>query len=88
MVLYDVTVNGSIRCNSIRVYRDHQFAKLFRMKYIVGYLIVDVSKAPSRTSRTRHTEKRNQNLPMMEKSQKNYSSTTLGLLREPLYNLL
>ena len=38
----NVTVNGSIRCNSIRVYRDHQFAKLFRMKYIVGYLLVDL----------------------------------------------
>ena len=41
----------------IRVYSHHQFAKLFRMKCIVGYLLVDVSKAPSRNSRTRHTEK-------------------------------
>ena len=40
----------------IRVYIDHQFAKLFRMKCIMGYLFVDVSKAPSGISRTRHTE--------------------------------
>ena len=44
----------------ICLYSDHQFAKLSRMKCIVGYLLVDVSKPPSRTSRTRHTENRNE----------------------------
>ena len=50
----------------IRLYRDHQFVKFPKLKYIVGYLIVDVSKAPSRTSRNKSTAKQNENLPMME----------------------
>ena len=33
----------------IREYSDHQFVKLFRMKCIVCYLPVEVSKAPSCT---------------------------------------
>ena len=50
----------------IRLDRDHQFVKLPKLKYIVGYLPVDVSKAPSRTSRKKSIAKYNENLPMME----------------------
>ena len=50
----------------IRLYRDHQFTKLPKLKYIVGYLPDDVSKGPSRSSRKKSTENRNENLPRME----------------------
>ena len=50
----------------IRVYSDHQFTKLPKLKYIVGYLPDDVSKGPSRSSRKKSTENRNENLPRME----------------------
>ena len=41
----------------IHLYRDHQFVKFPKLKYILGYLLVDVSKAPSHISRKRFTEK-------------------------------
>ena len=50
----------------IRLYRDHQFTKLPKLRYIIGYLPDDVSKAPSRSSRKKSTENRNENLPRME----------------------
>ena len=50
----------------IRLHRDHQFTKLPKLKYIVGYLPDDVSKGPSRSSRKKSTENRNENLPRME----------------------
>ena len=50
----------------IRLYRDHQLIKLPKLKYIVGYLPDDVSKEPSRSSRKKSTENRNENLPRME----------------------
>ena len=50
----------------IRLYRDHQFIKLPKLKYIVDYLPDDVSKAPSRSSCKKSTENRNENLPRME----------------------
>ena len=50
----------------IRLCRDQQFVKLPKLKYILGYLPDDVSKAPSLSSRKKSTENRNQNLPMME----------------------
>ena len=50
----------------IRLYMDHRFVILPKLKYIVGYLPNDISKAPSRSSRKKSTKKRNQNLPMME----------------------
>ena len=50
----------------IRLYRDHQFTKLPKLKYIVGYLPDETSKAALRTSGKKSSENRNQNLPMME----------------------
>ena len=50
----------------IRLYRDRQFVKLPKLKYIVGYLPDEVSKAALRTSGKKSSENRNQNLPMME----------------------
>ena len=50
----------------IRLYRDHQFVKLPKLKYIVGYLPDETSKAALRTSGKKSSENRNQNLPMME----------------------
>ena len=70
----------------IRLYRDHQFVKLPKLKYILGYLLVDVSKAPSRISRKEFTEKTKWKFADAG-IKKHYSSTTLGLLREPLYIL-
>ena len=48
------------------LYRDHQFVKLPKVKYIVRYLPVNVSTVPSCTSRKKSTAKQNQHLPMME----------------------
>ena len=50
----------------IRLCRDHQFINLPKLKHIVGHLADDVSKAPSRSSRKKSTENRNENLPRME----------------------
>ena len=70
-----------------RVYSYHHFVKLFRLKYIVGYLLVDVSKAPSRTSCIRHTENKVKICRGWNNPKQNYSGTRLGVLREPLYIL-
>ena len=47
----------------IHLYRDHQFVKFPKPKYIFGCLPVGVYKAPSRTSRKKSTAKQNQYLP-------------------------
>ena len=45
---------------------EYQLTKPFRIKYIVFYLRVDVSKTLSPTSRTKSTTKENQNWAMIE----------------------
>ena len=42
----------------VRLYRDQQYVKLQKLKYIVDYLTVDVSKAPSRILRKTFTVKK------------------------------
>ena len=53
----------------LRLYKNYQFVKLFRMKYILSYLPVSVSKWPSRTSRTKLTHLK-QKMLMVEQSEK------------------
>ena len=68
------------------LYRDHQFVKLPKVKYIVRYLHVNVSTAPSCTSRKKVYCKTKSTFADDGIKLKN-SGARLGLLREPLYIL-
>ena len=70
----------------IRLYWDHQFVKLPKVKYIVRYLHVNVSTAPSCTSRKKVYCKTKSTFADDGIKLKN-SGARLGLLREPLYIL-
>ena len=58
----EVHVTTALIC----VYRDYQFVKIPKLKYIVGYLPINVNKAPSCTSRKKSFYRAKKNLSMIE----------------------